>query len=124
MNAEQRKNLLNAARAAEEARSFNQRKYGSCGTPGCVLGSYAERARLQRVFVRKKERSGFFLRDESLNGALDYFDEKVLEHFGLDDDEASELFGPNGCGNAGRSGKKAAAYIRAFVERKDAEARG
>jgi hypothetical protein len=53
-----------------------------------------------------------------LDGHLD----EVLEEFALTASESADLFAPEGCGNA-KTAAEAAAYIRAFVDRRAARER-
>lgn len=89
--------LLKLAGIVEKSRRYNQWPWRhKCGTPAC-LGGHAEaagfRGDLHAVFALPKNYCG--------------------EIYG--ESYWSLLFGVHGCGNAGRSGKKAAAFVRAFV---------
>ncbi len=118
-----KKRLLNAARAVEEhpvPREFTMGRFKhDCGTPACVLGCYAVRHDLQRTF---KPALGYTMsmrlfRDEYRIIGCD--SDEVLKHFDIYAEEAMELFGSTGCGGA-KTPQEAAAYIRAFVARKEA----
>jgi hypothetical protein len=110
-----------------------------CGTPGCALGTYASRPDLQRVFKVKyatdsqwNEKTQTYLEIQApylgYRGGVDvtyrddvelasHLDEEALEHFGLELEEAEELFNETGCGNA-QTPIEAAKYIEKFVARK------
>lgn len=84
----------------------------SCGTPFCVLGNYAFRVDLQRSFQLWK---GDLCNSD--RNHVDYDGPLVMAHFGITAEEAMELFGPEGCGDA-QSPDEAIEYIEAFVARK------
>lgn len=129
MKAIHRKRLLNVAKALRESptprRDFSMGSYTApCGTPACALGHYAMRRDLQKTF-----RLARLLPDHNKlwlalpNGTtIDYFKAPVLEHFGIDRDEAGDLFSTCGCGGA-RTAAQAARFIERFVARKDREAK-
>lgn len=102
--------LLKAARLVERSRSFDQWRFiNKCGAPGCVIGHYA----LNTKGWYYDPRSGY----AGINGRFfNVIDE--ADHFGITIVEHRELFDADGCGVAGRSGKRAAAYIRDFVARR------
>lgn len=94
--------LLDVARACREARvpgKFSMENFANeCGTPACALGHYADRRDLQDRFELK--RSGYHNKpwlffDGHPSG---YHSDDVLEWFGINDDEAEELFAAEGCG--------------------------
>jgi len=100
--------LLEAADIAERNSEYNQRTFkNDHGTPGCMLGGYA---------AAHPEDFSFILGCPRLRNGKTAKDHE--NYFGLQSDEWAELFDYVGCGNAGRDGKKAAAYVRAFVERR------
>lgn len=103
MKAIHKKRLLEAARLVDGLPSgFLDMKTvgdGTCGTPACVWGHYNNAH--PRAFARD---AGVMV--------------PAMQHFGVTYDEAAELFGSRGCGNA-KTGPEAAAYIRAFVKRKE-----
>lgn len=118
-----RQRLLNVARACREATNpnhFTMRSFmTACGTPGCALGNYAVRRDLQDVFYLRKRNQWLGIR-QNHKDAQGFADPHVLEHFGIDEDEAEELFGPAGCNWAGTP-DAAARYIETFVARKYTE---
>jgi hypothetical protein len=71
-----------------------------CGTPACVWGHY----------LHKHPR---------LRKSLSLYTD-TSKHFGISEEEASDMFSAFGCNNA-KTGKQAAKYIRQFVKRKEAE---
>lgn len=119
MNKINAKRLENLARAAAEAdpKNFDMEVYGTCGTPGCVLGHYAARRDLQRTFK--------FTDTAIFCGKTLYWvhheHQDVLEHFGITWKQARQLMDPDGC-NKAKTPKQAAAYIRRFI-RKNLKAR-
>lgn len=92
-----------------------------CGTPACVLGNFAARRDLQRLFtIDLDAASDFYV---ACNGEPFYFHdaEKACDYFGLDsnDDELDKLFGSNGCGNA-QTPQEAIDFIEEVIARKKA----
>jgi hypothetical protein len=90
---------------------YNQNKWThSCGTPACALGHWA---------MANTDR---WCRDEDGGVSLHQFSGRTSrsarEEFGISAHEFVELFSSLGCGQADHNPQKAAAYIRAFVERK------
>lgn len=100
--------LLEAADLAEAAHArgmYDQRCIGqpNCGAPGCLLGNY---------FVAHPE---FWLALRRNNS----YTVGYQRQFGLSSaSEVDEIFSTCGCDNAGTDGRKAAAYVRAFVEKR------
>lgn len=89
--------LLKLAAIVEKSSRYNQEKWGHrCGTPACLAG-HAEAAGFGRDF-----HAAFALPMDGHSGITG------VSYWTL-------LFGQHGCGDAGRSGKKAAAFVRAFV---------
>jgi len=94
-----------------------------CGTPACALGHYAARTDLQRLLKVSilKDRYGtkYATMDRfgGVAGDGDWEEQDVKDHFGIDGEEFSELFDPEGCNNA-RTSLQAAKYIEKFVKRK------
>lgn len=107
---------------------------GFCGTPACALGHYAARGDLQKLM---KVQISFTKDDYSAEGGYTEAeivysgdkknnygqrlcgidDDVVCEHFGIDEEDACELFEAGGCGGA-TTPKAAAKYIERFVARK------
>jgi hypothetical protein len=105
--------LLNVAKALRESPNpdlFTMARYGfDCGTPACALGHYAARPDLQDFF--KLKQNGMLVLTE--NDEVPYGEDE-MEHFGIDEKQAAELFGTEGCGNA-QTPIEAAEYIEQFV---------
>lgn len=80
--------------------------HASCGTPACAWGWY------RRI---TPNRSWDHTVDTPLFTGMHLWSSQSVE-FGINYDEAEELFGPTGCNNA-ETGKQAARYIRRFVVR-------
>lgn len=122
--------LLNVARALEESQipeafcmgfyGYATRDYNAhsrhdehpCGTPGCALGHYAARRDLQQAFILGQHND--ILRTDGTDYHAYYDGAYVLDHFGIDEQDARILFGENGCGDAQTAGE-AARFIRAYV---------
>ena len=108
--------LLNVARALRESQkpeSFDMSRYGhNCKTPACALGHYAHRDDLQGLFGLTQK--GYLILRES-KSLVEFDDAPAVDHFGINGEEALELFGADdGCGGA-NSVDEAADYIEAFV---------
>lgn len=121
--------LLNVVRALEESPNperFTMAQYGhECGTPACALGHYCARADLQSAFLLSKhtnrgesEQPTWPAPKDDITFALAFDDDEVLTHFGINNAEADVLFGSEGCDGA-RTALEAAAFIRAFVARRE-----
>lgn len=111
-----RERLLNVVRALREDKdpeNFRMYAFSRCGTPACALGHYAARDDLQHVFRLRK--SGWLGLQGKRSGDIGIDSPAVQEHFGIDFDEADELFGYCGCDGA-RHPEEAARYIESFVE--------
>jgi hypothetical protein len=147
LNAKQAKNLLNVARALRESANpklFTMERYvwgdtnkwlmreqiedknnlEFCGTPACALGHYAARRDLQkllhievvkRVDVDRAPHARVV--SNTYGSEVCFEDDELTEHFGIDTEDAEDLFGPSGCGGA-RTPKAAAKYIERFVAEK------
>lgn len=90
-----------------------------CGTPACALGNYAHKSE-GRFFFEERDRS--FMHFNGTGPTTSVFSGAQKE-FDITPDEVEELFGGLGCGWA-RTRKQAAAYVRDFIARKEAEADG
>lgn len=134
--------LLDVARACREApvpTAFSMERFANmCGTPACALGHYAVRRDLQNRFELKKHESygSMWLHfDGELSG---YDNNDVCDWFGIDIDQAVELFAAEGCGGVLETVEdedgdeeealnpitdhiKAAEYIENFVRRHEQE---
>ncbi len=116
-------NLMDAANllwASSDATSFNMQHYiNSCKTPACVLGHYAswKGQKFLEFILPKTLDTGNGVRPQYVEDGelVDYYDQRIADHFGIDTDDAEDLFGPNGCGDA-ETPWAAAAYIRQFIE--------
>jgi hypothetical protein len=126
--------LLNVAKACRESKNPNEFTMAChinrCGTPACAFGHYAAREDLQSDFIILNPEEIESLAAEN-DGELDASDgvllrstrksvgfdsPEVAEHFGLLDEEMSELFSGFGCGEA-ETPIEAAEYIERFVAR-------
>lgn len=87
-------------------------KYASCGTPACALGHYASRTDLQHTFKLKMDGEIY-----GIDGTHLWYDQAVLDHFGIDSNESELLFAVDGCGNA-KTNIQAAKFIEKFVKNK------
>ena len=137
--------LLNVAKSLREApvpKAFNMAMWVhddvhklqdgtkfDCGTPACALGHYASRRDLQKTFEIQVSSTdlGFGETEkraklvDTKTGSRVYFGDTVggftvEKHFGITTEQAEELFGESGCGNA-KTPKDAAKYIENFVKR-------
>lgn len=98
------------------------REKNFCGTPACALGHYAARTDLQRIvkIAIVKDDDGAKYAEVQMFGTsddMDFADERLLNHFGIEYDEMDELFNHDGCGGA-RTALQAAKYIEQFVAKK------
>ena len=92
----------------------------TCGTPACALGHYACRTGLQKTFkiTRWGTNKGLIaLRGTEGRKYIGVDSPHVFKHFGIDYDEANELFGGVGCGDA-HTAIEAAEYIENFVAKR------
>lgn len=122
MNNDKLEKLISALDGANPA-AFDMEKYMwsevdflppgvTCGTPACVLGHYAHRKDLQDRFGLDKY--GSVIRLDT--GATIWYDSQVvLNHFGIDTEQAHALFGATGCDDA-KTADEAADYIRRFID--------
>lgn len=123
--------LLNVAKALRESKQPEKFDMGTyvasvegtaetefCGTPACAVGHYASRPDLQDLLAIKVRQDGLglypYLAFAGTVCAASYVSEDVLEHFGITEDEADELFDEEGCGDA-KTPVEAAEYIERFV---------
>lgn len=131
MNEEQKKRLLDVARACREApqpKNFSMGSFmHSCNTPACAAGHYACRVDLHGGAVTQGDRGNLF--EPRINGKEWTADNAACGYFGIDPVEADMLFGAEGCGGWNEeegycmavTNLEAAEYIEAFVARKEAE---
>ncbi len=102
-----------------------------CGTPACAIGHYASRSDLQRLMkviheprwdVNENGQDIEVQTPEIVFSALygvdelNFGDDKFLDHFGINYNQACQLFGESGCGRA-KKPVTAAVYIERFVKR-------
>ncbi len=133
INELQTQRLLDVATALRETpkalgQIFSMRKFGygqedcmlpddvshltpeSCGSPACALGHYAVRRDMQHKF--KLSRFGQLTNNKGVT--ISFNDDAILDHFGLDLDEAYRLFSAEGCMQA-KTPIQAARYIERFL---------
>lgn len=118
-----RERLLNVARALAESKTdpsrFTMYKYSwNCGTPACALGHYASRTDLQDVFSLTDTKGlphvyGSYIYLKNTDVRIGNEHPAVLEHFGITEDQAEDLFGACGCNEASTQ-EDAVAYIKDF----------
>lgn len=89
------------------------RDQNPCGTPACVLGHYAYRTDLQSIFWLD---NGSLMEVGGEEG-VDLNAPTVLEHFGITEKEAYQIFSHVGCDRA-VTAPQAVKYLRAFMARK------
>lgn len=112
MNKERLLNVAKALREAPEPEKFTMIQFvhlapeGGCGSPACALGHYAFRQDLQSAFTQDT-----FGPQSGIGCAS----EEVLEHFGITEMQACQLFDSRGCDDA-NTPTEAADYIEKFVE--------
>jgi hypothetical protein len=103
--------ILDTADALHKKRAegpYDQQIYQhECGTPSCAWGHY--------VLSDKRIAARLGMRKEEI-----YAGEHPKSEFGIDWEDANELFGMRGCGHA-KTAKDASKYIRSFVKRKGVE---
>lgn len=88
--------LLRLAAIVEKSRRYDQgRVRHRCGTPACLLGH----AVVGSCASSAEEESSMVFRRFAIADDVQYY----------------SIFGATGCDDAGRSGKKAAKFVRAFV---------
>lgn len=86
-----------------------------CGTPGCALGTFASRPDLQRLLTVERHEDGQPYMAFRGEGEEAYYDtEELQDYFGIEWDEAIDLFSSSGCGGA-TTPISAANYIDKFV---------
>jgi hypothetical protein len=115
--------LLKLARLIERRRAYDQSRYAhDCGTPACAWGTaVVNTPRLMKLaasYMKERGHPKRMLEEGILWGANAFSNCNAMDEFAITYAEASELFGNDGCGNAGKNAKKAAAYIREFVKRR------
>lgn len=99
-----------------------------CGTPACALGYYAHVSEGRFGFAKqgrgKRALYQFiYYGDSNVYGGYGSVRSGAVKEFDLKAYEVDELFSDRGCGGA-RNRKEAAAYVRDFIARKEAEADG
>lgn len=84
-----------------------------CGAPACCLGHYAMRHDLQNIFeISTMQRLKLIGGND-----VDFDDDPVLKHFGIDIYESHELFSGIGC-NKAKTPEEAAQFIENFIKEK------
>jgi hypothetical protein len=106
--------LLEAADIAERNADYHQEVYkNGYGSPACLLGGYA---------AAHPETWDFSSESPYLKGIeVQSPTFSAMREFGLSYYDAEMLFSSGGCDNACTDGKKAAAYVRRFVEERAKE---
>lgn len=114
--------LLNVALALRESPApskFDMGYYSRCQTPACALGHYAFRTDLQGL-LKLGTHDVLFVNPDDGDGdddSADYDANAILDHFGIDEEEAGMLFSTCGCDGA-KTALQAAQYIERFVKEK------
>lgn len=149
-NTERLELVIKAARESKNPAGFNMDVYINgeyiglsstpnphCGSPGCLLGHLAAREDLQDFLTFDEHRGMVFAGqtrteidwDESDNQVerevpkpARYDDAELHEWFGINEEQATALFGPNGCDDA-RNIEDAVAYVQAFIDANKANAK-
>ena len=120
MNKEALLNVAKALRESPKPGRFDMGYYvdDTCGTPACALGHYASREDLQNFMRLVKDDDGDwtvqYVERVAENNYVDFEHDEVCEHFGISLRQATQLFGPVGCGGA-KAANDAAEYIEHFV---------
>jgi hypothetical protein len=106
----------------DQSRFFHNVHFSpKCGSPSCALGHWWAAHGGMHGGIRWSEFFGFSIENRVDGPFVDSDLMPALKaDFGITAEEACELFGGNGCGNADSAGQ-AADYIRQFVERRIAE---
>lgn len=124
--------LLNSATILREAHEAEAKLIMTlyvmrCGSPGCVLGHYAERTDMQKLMHIHRTAgewavSAYYMSYNILPADFgkraDYADVEIRRHFGITREEASELFSEVGC-NSAKTPLQAAKYIEKFLADRD-----
>lgn len=101
--------LLELASILDHAEQYHQAVFEfACGSPACALGHWAHAHPERWVFELGTPR----LRAYPYRPAISC----AAREFHMSENEACNLFAGRGCNWAGTDAKKAAAFIRAFVE--------
>lgn len=115
LNVEALNNVCRALRECTNPAEFTMNQYmNHCGTPACCLGHYARRTDLQSTFWMTDLGNIMVKQD---NTRVDFDDQPVLDHFGINIVDAYALFASGGCGNA-KTPEHAARYIEHFIDRR------
>lgn len=120
MNKERLLNVAKALRESPNPAEFTMLlEVSGCNTPACAWGHYFFRTDLQSEFEPIVEDDGeisSYARHKPSGLMCTHMSRSTLNHFDIDEDEAEELFGGIGCGDA-QTAIQAAEYIERFVER-------
>lgn len=113
MNTRQIQRFRNLIKTMAELRTaIDMSRVHKCGTPSCVLGHYAARRDLQHTFNIYIGLSGLYSNNDSSLTGVDT--RTTQDHFGINRDEAWELFGSSGRGDA-VTPKQVIAYVKRFL---------
>lgn len=116
MNKDRLLNVVLALRESLDPDAFSMRNYQhECGSPGCALGHYASRDDLQEEFCLMAGVLSMKM-VPAIYWPICYDAMHVVHHFDITQEQAVELFGGQGCGNA-LTPEAAALYIEEFVRR-------
>lgn len=122
MDKKQQKRFEVLIECTEQAdkKAFDTNMYAHrCGSPACIIGNYAANQKVQKTFKLEKvsdvvggEHWTLCLKDGRF---VDYYDQEVQDHFGIDRVEADEIFGTTGCDEA-TTPKQAVKYLKRFYK--------
>lgn len=100
--------LLELASILDRAKRYHQGVFQfRCGSPACALGHWAIAHPERWIFDNDVPRLRAYPYRSAIYAASD--------DFAITLDQAVSIFSGDGCGEAGRNSKRAAAFIRAFV---------
>lgn len=117
MNLKAFQNLILALQEHPAPDKFTMEYYGLCGTPACCLGTYASRQDLQSYFGVLYDSLGkCYVTAKIRSICLSPDSYRVFSHFDITQEEAWELFSPDGC-NEAQTISEAIAYIQDFILR-------
>lgn len=106
-------------RATFERGGVNMSRYGNgCGSPGCLLGNYADRSDLQDEFELspcRPDDDHRLVRNKLSGCVVGCQFAAIQNHFGIDSRDAHDLFSSTGCSEAFTDLVLAVSYVRVFV---------
>jgi len=77
-----------------QPKHFDMTRYAhECGTPACVFGYFAARSDLQKKFKFVKGDPVCSTRLASSGAGVEYYEEEVLDYFGITREQSDILFG-------------------------------